>query len=73
MRIVYRGTCFPLDAYSMRIEGSEICLENVYKDGRVIIISCLMDYRAKNLVTAIRKAYKNGEKIFFVDEWLGWV
>lgn len=71
MRIVYQDACFPLDAYSMRREDNEIRLENVHKEGMGITISCLINYRAKNLVKAIRKAYKDGEKIFSVDEWLG--
>lgn len=71
MRIVYQDTCFPLDAYSMGREGHEVRLVNVYKEGRGIAINCLIDYRAKNLVKAIRKAYKDGEKIFSVDEWFG--
>lgn len=71
MRIIYQGACFPLDAYAMRREDNEIRLENVYKEGRVIIITCLMSYSAKILIDDIRKAYKDGEKIYSVDDWFG--
>lgn len=71
VRIIYQGACFPLDAYSMRREDNKILLENIYKDGRVIIITCLMGYRAERLMNAIRRAYKDGEKIYSVDDWFG--
>lgn len=71
MRIVYQDTCFPFDAYSMGREVNEVHLVNVHKEGRGIAITCLTVYEAKRLVDAIRKAYKDGEKIFSVDAWLG--
>lgn len=71
MRIVYQDTCFPLDAYQMGREVNEVHLVNVHKEGRGIAITCLTVYEAKRLVDAIRKAYKDGEKIYSVDDWFG--